>query len=237
MKKTILAVLSVLLLATAVVGEPALKVRPKAVGARISTVAQLQGLRLTSQPTKVMSGQLNGKLVPMIKGNLNLAAVHAASSAVHKTGSGVVLKPTSMTDPTTKSQLTIMGAFMDQKLVDSVTAKNDAPISIMCPAGQHANLGFLFAEFRNLPAGKHLYMLTLRANMKIGVGDYLTMSIGSTYVAPSGFTTMGDDRHTLVTFDPGSGDNTLQVSAKINMPQDDKIAFIDVSYLQLAQID
>ena len=73
MKKTILALLSVLLLTTAVKCEPARILLPrKIVRTRISTVDQLRGLKLRSHPTKVMSGQIDFKMMPQLKSNFNI---------------------------------------------------------------------------------------------------------------------------------------------------------------------
>jgi hypothetical protein len=207
----------------------------------ISTVAQLKALKSQAKQTKVMKGQLNLNLAPQLRTSLNLSAIASsplsAASTAYKTGTGVVLKPSAMNDPTTGSELHLFGATMDQKLVDQVLTKSDAPIPMMCPAGQHGNFGFLIGYFRNLPKGNHLYMLTIRMSVAADRANYLQFLAGSSGINRSTIMNLGDDYMALLTFDTAGGDGSMQVMAKFSMPMDDAIAFPNFSYLQLAQVD
>lgn len=240
MKRTILALAAILALSTCACSEikrlPRVFQRPSS----IRTVQQLKALAPKSQPTKVMNGQLSGSFLARIKPSLEISvnefAGESAASAAYKQGTGVVLKPTAMTDTNTKSALHLFGATMDQKLVDEVKANSNAPIRIMCAAGQSSNLGFLLGYFKNLPKGKHLYMLTMHMNVKLDRGDYLQITAGQNFVEKNSIQVMGDDYMALLTYDTAAG-NSMQVMAKFNMPQNDAIAFLDFGYLQLAQVD
>lgn len=211
--------------------------RPSAV----STVAQLKALKSQVKQTKVMKGQLNPNLAPQLRAGLNISAIASsplsAASTAYKTGTGVVLKPSAMNDPTTGSELHLFGATMDQKLVDQVLAKSEAPIPMMCPAGQHGNFGFLYSRFRNLPKGNHLHMLTMRMNVATDRANYLQILAGSSGIDRGAIMNLGNDYIALLTFDPTGGDGSMEVMAKFSMPMDDAIAFVNFSYLQLAQVD
>jgi len=216
------------------------KLVTQAGGSQIRSVAELQALQSITKPTKVMSGQINLNLMPQLR-NLQISGMQkvysGSASSAYKSGTGVVLKPSAMNHSATGSELHLFGAQMDQNLVNQVLAKSDAPVKMMCNAGQHANLGFLLGYFHNLPAGKHLYMLTMHMTVAADRASYLQFVAGSSFVDRSAIMQIGDDYMALLTFDPASGDGSMQVMAKFNVPADDALAFLDFSYLQLAQVD
>lgn len=241
MRRTALAITALMMLAVAVCGGPLQRsARSGGVLARPATIAQLRALRLKSQPIKVASGKLDPKKLTRF-GQLPAygplpPSPPASVSGLYKDGEGIVMKPSSMVDPKSQSELQLCGVCLNQAVTDILAGKSSAPVVLTSAAGERLSLPLLSATFRSLPAGMHLYMLTLGLKMNEDRARYLLVAVGSTLLGDEAYTYSDGVFHVMIHYDAGTG-GPLQVLAGVIMPQETAIAVADFSYAQLAVLD
>lgn len=89
---------------------------------------------------------------------------------------GIVLNALTPSEPFTGSEMYVSGAKLDADLINKVKSGSATDIEMASTANQFDNV--LYANFKNLPASNHLYLLTLAMHLSEG---YYEVRMGKSF--------------------------------------------------------
>lgn len=133
------------------------------VGNKVSPVSQLRKGAPKNHP------DFNVKITQVEKNPVQLPNPYSSEN-------GVVLNALSPSEPFTGSEMYVSGARLDADLINKVKSGTATDIEIASTARQFDNV--LHANFKNLPASNHLYLLTLAMYL---TEDYYEIRMGKSF--------------------------------------------------------
>lgn len=211
-------------------------VSPVKAAFKVLPLAELRTATAKMSAVSVQTRAVEAELVPVPVRELREARVAVSGPAQpYASGSGVVLEGRHLRDDATTSSMLVCGVLYNRDLIyNLVHGEGDMTLTQEVP--NRPGWTALNANFRELPAGQHTYLLTLghsadpryvsfRINGQDFTSDKLTYNAATSEV------------RLLFTHDATANGDTISAYVEFSYPQTGPIDFYSFHHVQMAMVE